>query len=285
MKKLLPILVVFSFLLLPFFAIAEDYDQSPFLIPQNIPSIGELQMDQDVTIKITLEEGPGADSLGTSTLSFETGLATPISWTVQLLDKEDNPVDTISRSSKDFTIEVDHQEFEKISVVLSGKAPVVTKRTQVTVVKILQTVNDGGNYETLKVVDIKSYVTSSDISDALTAIQTAEMEIEKAKDAINDAEKAGGDTSLAEAELQNAEQFLENAKSLYNAGTSGSAYLAAKNAIDSAKRAYEYAVEAKEKAEASAWRSKMIIYGAIGAIAVVVVIALILRQRGGFQRL
>jgi len=276
----LALLILFT----PLVVLAEE-EQSPFLIPESVPSLGELVMGEDVTLKVTLEEGPGADSLETSTLSFETELANPISWTVQLLDKDDNPVETISKSSSDFTIEVDHQKFEKISVVLSGKAPTVQKRTLINVMKILQTVNDGGESQTLKVIELSAYVSSPDIEDALTAIQTAETEITKAKNAIEDAKEVGADTSLAESELKNAEDFLKNAQNLYNAGNSGGAYLAANSAIDSAKRAYEYAVEAKEKAEAAAWRNKIILYGIIGAIIVVVIIALIMRRRGSFSRL
>ncbi|MDI3502154.1 MAG: hypothetical protein PWR09_278 [Archaeoglobi archaeon] len=285
MKKFASILLIFSILCLSAAVLAETYEQSPFLIPESVPSVGELYAGEDVTIKITFDEGPGADSLGSSILSFETGLASPVSWTVQLLDKDDNPVETISKSSSEFTLEVDHQDFEKISVVLSGKAPAVQKRTQITVAKILQTVSDGGESQTLRVIDLKAYVTNADISDALNAISEAESEIEKAEDAIEEAKAAGADVSMAESKLSDAENLLESAKNLYNAGNANGALLTAKSASDAAKEAYEYANEAKEKAEAASFRNRLIIYGAIGAIAVIVIIALIMRQRGSFRRL
>ncbi|MBC7110160.1 MAG: hypothetical protein H5T46_04050 [Archaeoglobi archaeon] len=285
MRRFISLLLILSIFSLSTVVLAQNYGQSPFLIPESIPSVEELYAGEDVTIKITFEEGPGADSLESSILSFETGLASPISWTVQLLDKDDNPVETISKSSSEFTLEVKHQNFEKMSVVLSGKAPAVQKRTQITFAKILQTVSDGGNSQTLKVLDLKAYVTNADISDALNAISEAESEIARAEDAIEEAKDAGADVSMAESKLNDAKNLLKSAQNLYNAGNAAGAYLTAKSAVDAAKEAYEYANDAKEKAEATSFRNKLIIYGAIGAIALIVIIALIMRYRGGFERL
>lgn len=222
------------------------YPPSPYLIPESVPAIGELHSGEGIAFEVVLREGAGADSLGTSTLYFKTELEDPL-WKVQLLDDENNPFVTISRGSSEFTLVVDHQDFEKVSVVLSGKAPEVSERTQITAMGILQTVNDGGQYETLKVVEIKSYVSSSDRSDALSAIQKAEEKIRWVEDEIQYAKRKGADTSLAESELKNAKQFLENAKNLYNAGNFAGAHSAALSASASASKAYRYVLEAMMK--------------------------------------
>jgi len=162
--------------------------------------------------------------------------------------------------------EMNPETDKKVEVILSAEAPEVSKRTPVTLLKIVQETSK----EKYLVVNITKIVSSPLIEGALAEIEKAKDEIEKAKKIINE-------TGSEEASnyLQTAELHLQNAENAYNEGRPAEAREEAKNAIESAKLACEKASFAS-----------MLKFVALVVVVVVVVVAVLLlllkrqRERG-----
>jgi len=166
--------------------------------------------------------------------------------------------------------EMNPETDKKVEVILSAEAPEVSKRTPITLLKIVQETSK----EKYLVVNITKIVSSPLIEGALAEIEKAKDEIEKAKKIINE-------TSSEEASnyLQTAELHLRNAENAYNKGRPVEAREEAKNAIESARLACE-------KASAARGFAGMLKLVALAVVVVVVVIAVLLlllkrqRERG-----
>ncbi len=166
--------------------------------------------------------------------------------------------------------EMDPETDKKVEVILSAEAPEVSKRTPITLLKIVQETSKGKYL----VVNITKNISSPPVEEALVEMEKAKDEIEKAKKIINE-------TGSEEASnyLQTAELHLRNAENAYNEGRPVEAREEAKNAIESARLACE-------KASAARGFASMLKFVALAVVVVVVVVAVLLlllkrqRERG-----
>ena len=166
--------------------------------------------------------------------------------------------------------EMDPETDKKVEVILSAKAPEVSVRTPITLLKIVQEASRGKYL----VVDIEKNVSSPPIEEALKKIEEAKAEIEKAKKLLSNETIEEASTYLETAELH-----LQRAESEYRAGRPEKALEEARNATENAMLAYE-------KASAARGFAGMLKLVALAVVVVVVVVAVLLlllkrqRERG-----
>ena len=162
--------------------------------------------------------------------------------------------------------EMNPETDKKVEVILSAKAPEVSKRTPITLLKIVQETSK----EKYLVVNITKNVSSPLIERALAEIEKAKSEIKKAKKIINE-------TGSEEASnyLQTAELHLRNAENAYNEGRPAEAHEEAKNAIESARLACERASAARSFAS----MLKFVALAVVVVVAVVAVLLLLLKRQ------
>ena len=132
---------------------------------------------------------------------------------------------------------IDHRKVTEVRVALTGKAPEVKKRNNITLLYIAQKIK-GEHYS---VVNIKRDVTSEIIEETIRKMEEAQKEIESANKIINNATKAGVDVSEAKMGLELATLYLNDSYRLYSEGKP-------EESLEAAKKAYYYAKDAKEEA-------------------------------------
>ena len=171
---------------------------------------------------------------------------------------------------KAFPYVVDHRKVEKVKVTLIGDAPEVNKRTEepIILLNITQKIK-----EVYPVIEVKRNVSSEAIEDAITAIDTAKNEVEKASWVI--ANTTGVDVSGAQRSLDLANEYLNNSFERYSEGKP-------KEALEEAERALDSAKEAADKARAAIGgktKGNVTIIAAVVVIAIVALLLLIQKRR------
>ncbi|GAA0226567.1 hypothetical protein ACFFQF_11080 [Haladaptatus pallidirubidus] len=185
------------------------------------------------------------------TLNGETEL-TDVTWTVTTYDQAGNQKAKESYDGQSFnhSLALDSDASEAV-VKVSGTVPEIENFTydsqQEFAFATLSQTRDGGNSDEIQTWNANHH--TEDSSEARTAIADAEDAIDNAPD--------GADTGDAEGRV-------ENAISAYEAGNFG-------NAVDIAGQAEESANSATEDANASAQQSKLLMYGGVAVLGLVVI--------------
>jgi hypothetical protein len=163
---------------------------------------------------------------------------------------------------KAYPFNLDPRTAKKVTVTLIGDAPEVNKRTEepIILLNISQKIK-----EVYPVLEIKRYVSSETIEDAIVAINTAKTELEKAQMVVANATEAGVDVADAKTSFALANEHLNNSNSLYNEGRP-------QESLEEAELALDFAKAAEGKAEAAIGGKTK---GNIALIAAVVVIAVV----------
>ena len=191
-------------------------------------SYGMLKNGSEFTVKVTLTPTNYSKEIGKTKLFLHS----------YFIDRGVEPSIWVNGENIGYRnpFEMNPETDKKVEVILSAEAPEVSKRTPITLLKIVQETSK----EKYLVVNITKIVSSPLIEGALAEIEKAKDEIEKAKKIINE-------TSSEEASnyLQTAELHLRNAENAYNKGRPVEAREEAKNAIESARLACEKASAAR----------------------------------------
>ncbi len=185
------------------------------------------------------------------TLNGETEL-TDVTWTVTTFDQAGNQKAKKSYDGQSFnhSLALD-SDASKAVVKVSGTVPEIENYTydpqqEFTLATLSQT-REGGNSDEIQTWSANHHTEES--KEARTAIATAQQAIDDAPD--------GADT-------KDAEGRVENAISAYEAGNFG-------NALDIAGKAEESAKSATKKANESAQTSKLLLYGGVAILVLVVI--------------
>lgn len=194
--------------------------------------------------------------------------------------KEPTPGITIDGVSEKINLDspflISHREVKEVKITLTGKAPEVNKRENITLLSITQKIK-----EKYSVLEVKRDVTSELIEKAITKIDKAGKQIEKANKTIANAKKRGIDTSDVEISLENAKLHKERSWDAYHKGNP-------KKALEEAKNASYFAMHAEEKAKSLIGSVKLRNYAIISGIIGIVIFALLflyIRRRKEKRRL
>ncbi|MHC1635300.1 MAG: hypothetical protein ACXQTS_01575 [Candidatus Methanospirareceae archaeon] len=159
---------------------------------------------------------------------------------------------------------IEHKEVREVRITLSGKAPEVDKRKNITILNITQTTTEG----TYLVLEVKREVTSELIEKAITEMNRAMKKIEMANWTIANATRLGADVSDARISLESAELYLEKGWEAYREERP-------EEALEAAENASYFAMVAKEKANTAIKSVKFRNYGVISAVIGIIVIVLL----------
>ncbi len=162
--------------------------------------------------------------------------------------------------------EMDPETDKKVEVILSARAPEVSVRTPITLLKIVQETS-GGEY---LVVDIEREVSSPLIERVLAKIEEAKAEIEEAKKLLSNETIEEASTYLETAELH-----LQRAESEYLAGRPEKALEEARNATENAM----LACKKVRYAESFAGTLKLVALAVVVVVVVVAVLLLLLKRQ------
>jgi hypothetical protein len=203
----------------------------------------EAEVGSEVTATFTLTE-LYKDSSNEWTLAGETELEN-VSWTVKKFGLDDSQLDKESFGGSEFTADVAaDDDVTRVEVTVTGTVPAVENFTyspEETFQLASLSRQQGDNTEELESWDVHHY--TKDSKEARQAIAAAESAIEQ----------AGGD--------EDAEKQVTRAISSYNNGNF-------ENAADIAADAEESASSTKQSNE----RNELLLYGGIGAVALLAVV-------------
>jgi hypothetical protein len=208
----------------------------------------EAQVGEEVSVTYTLTDLYEGDTPRQWTLRGETNL-TNASWSITMYDNAGDQIgETRSYGGNSFEEQVSADEdVAEIEVTVTGTAPEVGNFTYDPAESFRLTefteVRDGGGTSTIDSWETHHY--TEDSAEARAAIEEAEASIEEA-------ESNGADVSDANSDLDNAIGF-------YEAGE-----------FDKAIENANAAQDAAQQSESSAQTRSMVMYGAIGLIALVV---------------
>ncbi len=211
----------------------------------------------EVSIKVVLTNISG--EIGKSTLTFYS----------ELEGAKGGIMEEVLKSGSSYTM--DPQKVgEEVTVIWSGTAPEVRKRTPYTLLNITQETTEG---EYL-VVDIKMDVTSEISESAIIAIGEAREKLNSANGTIANATEKGTDVSEADTTFETASLYFKDAEEAYWDGLP-------KESIAAATNASYYAELAKQKAESTVGAKKYLNYGGLAVVAIIaiVVFVFLIRQR------
>lgn len=225
-------------------------------------SYGMLKNSSEFTVKVTLTPTNYSKEIGKTKLFLHS----------YFIDRGAEPSIWVNGENIGYRnpFEMNPETDEKVEVILSARAPEVSARTPITLLKIVQETSRGKYL----VVDIEKNVSSPLIEEALKKIEEAKVEIEEAKKLLSNETIEEASTYLETAELH-----LQRAESEYLAGRP-------EKALEEARNATENAMLACEKASAARGFAGMLKLVALAVVVVVAVVAVLLlllkrqRERG-----
>lgn len=208
------------------------------------PSAAEVGTDVETTFTI---ERPFSE-YEQWTLNGETNL-TEVTWTVKLYDQAGDKLNQTSYDGQSFNHSLQQSDAFEVEVVLEGTVADVENFSydppQRTLLAELKQVREGGTSETIDAWEFRPYTADSD--EARNAIESAE-------EAIASAEDSG-------ASVSGARDTLDSAISAFDHGNFG-------NAGDLAGDAEESANSARQSSQ----QTRMLLYGGVGLLALVLVV-------------
>jgi hypothetical protein len=217
----------------------------------------EKQVGEDVESTFTITK-PFSE-YDAWTLNGETEL-NDVTWTVQLFDQGGSKIDQTSYDGQSFNHSLEKSDAFQMKVVVKGTVPEVENYSydpaQELVLAELNQHRDGGSSADIDAWTFRPYTAES---------QEARDAIDSAREAIDSAESSG-------ASVSGAEDTLDNAVSAFDAENFG-------NAVDLAEEAETKA----ESSQQSSQQTQMLLYGAAGLLALVVVVGGALWYRSNQQ--
>jgi len=208
----------------------------------------EAQVGEEVSVTYTLTDLYEGDTPRQWTLQGETNL-TNASWSITMYDSAGDQIgETQSYGGNSFEEQISaDRDVAEVEVTVTGTVPELQNFSYAPEETFLLTefteVREGGGTSTIDTWETRHY--TEDSANARTAIEEAEASIEEA-------ESNGADVSDAESDLDNAIGF-------YEAGE-----------FDKAVENANSAQDAAEQSESSAETRSMLMYGAVGLVALVV---------------
>ncbi len=206
---------------------------------------------------------------GATRLELRTELENPV-WNIIM---NDEAPETYTRSKFSFVFE--HEDYDTVTIQLSGNAPAVAVKTEKVLIEVTQTAPPPLS----TIYTITRYVTSGQIDEAQEAKDRAWNKIVEAEKTIADASDAGADVTQAEEYLQTAKIYFNNSNEFYVRGAMNESIAAADNAYDSAVRAYDSA----RGASGHQVLTSRVIYA--GIIIAILIIAVVVYQKRRWERL
>ncbi len=237
--------------------------KSPFVTPEikniDYDEVYGTEMVKNGTevsiIKVVLTNISG--EIGKSTLTFYS----------ELEGAKGGIMEEVLKSGSSYT--VDPQKVgEEVTVIWSGTAPEVRKRTPYTLLNITQETTEG---EYL-VVDIKRDVTSEISESAIIAIGEAREKLNSANGTIANATEKGTDVSEADTTFETASLYFKDAEEAYWDGWP-------KESVEAATNASYYAELAKQKAESAVGAKKHLNYGGLAVVAIIAIVVIVFLNR------
>jgi len=209
----------------------------------------------EVSIKVVLTNISG--EIGKSTLTFYS----------ELEGAKGGIMEEVLKSGSSYTM--DPQKVgEEVTVIWSGAAPEVRKRTPYTLLNITQETTEG---EYL-VVDIKKDVTSEISESAIIAIDEAREKLNSANGTIANATEKGTDVSEADTNFETASLYFKDAEEAYWEGWP-------KESIEAATNASYYAELAKQNAESAVGAKKHLNYGGLAVVVIIAIVVIVFLNR------
>ncbi|MEF8774303.1 MAG: hypothetical protein V5A23_08590 [Halobacteriales archaeon] len=200
------------------------------------------------------------------TLEGETELRN-VTWTLTFIDAQGNEFDTRSYDGQSFSQPeiTTERDILTVRVEVTGETPPVAEsdltypdNETFLLAELTQTRGEEGSMSEIGTWEARHYTTGGDADDADPGTQEAREALDAAQAAIDEADEAGADTATAN-------DTFQSAVSAYESGNLG-------NAVDLANRAEEEANEARESKEQSEQQSQLLLYGAIGVVALLVIV-------------
>jgi len=222
---------------------------------ENVYGTEMVKNGTEVSIKVVLTNISG--EIGKSTLTFYS----------KLEGAKGGIMEEVLKSGSSYTM--DPQKVgEEVTVIWSGTAPEVRKRTLYTLLNITQETTEG---EYL-VVDIKRDVTSEISESAIIAIDEAREKLNSANWTIANATEKGIDVSEADTTFETASLYFKDAEEAYWGER-------AEESIEAATNASYYAELAKQKAESAVGAKTHMNYGGLAVVAIVAIVVIVFLNR------